>query len=138
MRDVKRWFGWMLVVLVVHMLEQLIFGIDELYEMQTFMAAWHSLFTNADYGTVVIVFAVVALVQLIAMGGVAGGRWPLLSAGFFGVAGIGEAHHVIKTIANGAYFPGAVSAIAFSACGALLLAAVIREFRTGSPVPVQG
>jgi hypothetical protein len=138
MKNVKRWFQWMVLVLVLHMIEQLLFGIDELYEMQALMAAWHGLFTNSEYGTVVLVGLVVVLVQLMALAGVAGGRWPLLPAGFFGLAGIGEAHHIVKTIAHGAYFPGAVSAIAFAACGALLLAAVIHEFRVGTPVPVHG
>lgn len=67
-------------------------------------------------------------------GGCDAERWILLPAGFFGLAGVGEIHHVVKTFAHGAYFPGAVSAVAFATVGALLFRAVIRELRRDGPV----
>jgi hypothetical protein len=127
----------MLAVLVLHGVEQLLFGIDELYEMKAAVATYQSWFANPDYGTVVLVFLVVIVVQSITLAGLSGGRWILLPAGFFGLAGVGEIHHVVKTFAHGAYFPGAVSAVAFATVGALLFGAVIRELRRGSaPVHV--
>jgi hypothetical protein len=58
-----------------------------------------------------------------------GGKWKLIPVGFFGVNGIIEVHHIVKTFLHGAYFPGAITAIAFVTVGALLLRAVFREWR---------
>ena len=30
MQDIRRWFGWMIIILVLHLAEQFLFGIDEL------------------------------------------------------------------------------------------------------------
>jgi hypothetical protein len=34
MRDVRYWFGWLPIILVTHGIEQLTFGVDEVYELQ--------------------------------------------------------------------------------------------------------
>ena len=47
-----------------------------------------------------------------------GRRWRLLGPGFFGVAGLIEAHHIVKTILRGAYFRGAVTAVPYVVVGA--------------------
>ena len=132
MRDVKRWFGWLMAVLVVHLAEQFAFGIDELEEMKQFSAWFHGWFSNQDYGSVALIGLGVLVVMLVARAGLAGGRWPLAPAGFFGLAGVGEIHHIVKTVAHGAYFPGAVTAIAYVTVGALLVRAVVRELRSAS------
>jgi hypothetical protein len=137
MQDIKRWYLWLMAVLVLHIVEQFLFGIDELYELQAGVGAIQRLFSNADYATVLLVSIMTLLVQLIGFAGLVGGRWPLWVAGFFAVEGMGEAHHIVKTIAHGTYFPGAVTAIAFVAVGARLLVAVIRELRA-HPLPSRG
>jgi hypothetical protein len=65
MNDIRRWFGWLIVVLIAHLAEQLLFGIDELYELKGQMATVLGLFPNPDYGIVMLVGVVVLLVQLI-------------------------------------------------------------------------
>src|SRR5262245_26970352 len=129
MRDVRYWFGWLPVILVFHGVEQLMFGLDELYELQGQLGAVLGLFANRDSGTVVLVFAVVLLVQLFVYTALVGGRWALLGPAFFAVAALGESHHIIKTIWRLDYFPGAVTAVAYVTVGILLLRAVVREFR---------
>ena len=104
-----------------------------LYELQGQVGMVLGLFENRDAGIVVLVFAVVLLVQVFVYTQLRGGRWRLLAPAFFAVAALGESHHVIKTIVRLDYFPGAVTAIAYVAVGALLLRAILREFR-GSPV----
>lgn len=89
MNEIRRWFGWLIVVL---------------------------------------------LVQLMVYGSLVGGRGPLFGPGFFGVSGLVESPHIIKTVASGAYFPGAVTAIAFVTVGFLLLRAVVREYKRESVV----
>ena len=129
MREVRYWFGWLPVILVFHGVEQLIFGLDELYELRGQTGAVLGLFANRDSGIVVLVFAVVLLVQLFVYASLIGGRWQLLGPGFFAVAAIGESHHIIKTIWRFDYFPGAVTAVAYVTVGFLLLRAVLRELR---------
>jgi GrpB-like predicted nucleotidyltransferase (UPF0157 family) len=123
MRDVRYWFGWLPVILVFHGIEQLLFGFDELYELQGQVGAVLGLFANRDAGIIVLVFAVVLLVQLFVYTLLSGGRWRLLGPTFFAVAALGESHHIIKTIFRLDYFPGAVTAIPYVVVGALRLSA---------------
>lgn len=132
MRDVRYWFGWLPIVLVLHGIEQLTFGLDELYELQGQVGLVLDRFANRDAGIVVLVFAVVLLVQTFVYASLTGGRWRLLGPTFFAVAALGESHHIIKTILRMDYFPGAVTAIAYVAVGFLLLRAVARELRSSS------
>ena len=129
MKDVQYWYVWFIIMLPIHLAEQFLFGIDELYEMQRFSAVFHSWFQNPDYATVTLVGIITLLVVLMIYAVLIGGRWRLLVFGFFGLVGVGESHHIIKTITHMQYFPGAVSAVPFVAVGILLLRAVIREWR---------
>jgi hypothetical protein len=62
------------------------------------------------------------------------GRWRLVGFAFFGISGLVESHHVIKTIVQLDYFPGAVTAVPFVIVGGLLLRAVVRQWREPSLV----
>ena len=136
MREVRYWSGWLPIVLVLHGIEQLLFGLDELYELQGQVGVVLGLFANRDAGIVALVFAVVLLVQLFVYASLVGGRWRLTGPAFLALAAIGESHHVIKTVWRFDYFPGAVTAIAFMAVGILLLRAIMRELgaRVGTAV----
>jgi len=129
MKDCRYWLGWLLIILPLHGVEQLLFGLDELYELQGQVGAVLDRFPSRDAGIVVLVFLVVILVQLFVYGALKGGRLGLLGVTFFGLSAVGESHHVIKTIVNADYFPGAVTAIPFVFVGVMLLRAVVREFR---------
>jgi hypothetical protein len=129
MNEIRRWFFWLPVVLALHGVEQLMTGLDELYELQGQVGFLLGLFPDRDSGIVVLVFAVVILIQLFVYGLLKGGRWALVAPAYFGLAALGESHHIIKTIVRAAYFPGAVTAIPYVVVGALLLRAVVREFR---------
>ena len=129
MREIRRWFGWLVIIGPVHVGEQLLFGIDELTEIKRIVAVYYGWFRDPDCGTVVLVGITVTLVLLMVYGLLVGGRWPLIVAGFFGVVGVGEVHHLVKTLLHLSYFPGTVTAIPFMAIGVLLLRAVVHEFR---------
>ena len=91
------------------------------------------LFSDADRAAVVLVFGVVTVVLLLCYGFTTGGGPRLIAASIFGLEFMVEGHHIVKTIVRGAYFPGAVTAIAFVVLGALILATARREFRRASP-----
>jgi hypothetical protein len=129
MREIRYWFGWLPIILILHGVEQLLFGLDELYELQGQVGMVLGRFRNRDAGIVVLVFAVVLLIQAFVYTLLVGGRWRLLAPTFFAIAALGESHHIIKTIVRLDYFPGAVTAIAYVTIGFLLLRAIVREFR---------
>ena len=131
MQEVRYWFGWLPVVLVLHGVEQLMTGLDELYELQGQIGMVLALFQNRDVGVVVMVFAGVLLVYGLVYTSMLGGRWRLLAPGYFAVMALVESHHIIKTIVRLDYFPGAVTAVAYVTVGALLLRAVVRELKKG-------
>jgi hypothetical protein len=131
MKDIRYWFGWLPIILVFHGVEQLLTGLDELYELQGQVGWVLGHFENRDAAIVVLVFAVVILVQAFVYGLLDGGRFRLLGPGFFALAALGESHHVLKTILRAEYFPGAVTAIPYVVVGAMLLRAVVREAQAG-------
>jgi hypothetical protein len=130
--ELLRWFRWLIVIGPIHVGEQLLFGIDLLSEIRAMFAVYYGYFQNADVGTVVLVILTVTMVQLLVYGGVAGGRARLLAAGFFGVMGAAEAHHILHTVLRGSYFPGLVTSFPFTGIGIMLLIAVVREWRETS------
>lgn len=132
MQDIKRWFFWFIIILPLHLAEQFLTGLDELYELKSQLAVIYGWFSNPDYVTVAFVGIVVMLVFLLAYGILIGGRPRLIAMGIFAFSGCVEIHHVVKTIIHGAYFPGAVTAIPFVALGLLLMRAIVREFRKTS------
>lgn len=132
MQDLKRWFVCLILILPLHLAEQFLTGLDELYELKGQLAVIYGWFQNSDYVTVALVGIVVMLVFLLVYGTFVGGRPRLIALGFFAGSGCVEIHHVVKTMMHGAYFPGAVTAIPFAAFGLLLMRAVVREFRKTS------
>jgi hypothetical protein len=130
MRDIRRWFGWLIVIGPIHLGEQILFGIDELDEIKRVVGMYYGWFRNPDQGTAALVGIVFTVVLLMLYGMLLGRGWRLAVMGFFGVVGVGELHHILKTVLHGAYFPGTVTAIPFIAVGALLLRAIARESRS--------
>lgn len=82
MNDIRRWFGWMIIILVIHMTEQFLFGIDELEEMKQLGAFFYSFFSNPDYASVAMIGLIVLLVQAFVFAGLKGGKWQLIPVGF--------------------------------------------------------
>ena len=136
-KDIRRWFGWLVIIGPIHMCEQLLFGIDELYELKRFAAAFYGLFRNPDYASVVLVIISFSIVNLIVYGLLVGGRWSQIALAVFAMVGLGEVHHVVKTVLHGSYFPGAGTSVPFVVFGALLFRSLISEFRamSGSASP---
>ena len=133
MTEIKRWFGWLLIIGPIHMSEQLMTGIDELQELKGFAAKYYSLFRDPDYGTVVLTMIIFSLVNVIVYAMLMGGRARLIALALFAMVGLGEVHHIAKTIVHLAYFPGTVTSIPFVLFGALLFRALVREWGAITP-----
>jgi hypothetical protein len=130
-----RWFLALVLIGPIHMAEQMVSGLDTLYELQALVAVWQSYFDNPDVGTVILVIAAVTLIQSLLLATLAGGRWRLFAAGFFGVQAVGEAHHLIQAAVNRAYFPGLITSIAYTWIGVMVVRAIVREWpSTAAPI----
>jgi hypothetical protein len=129
MRSLTFWFAMLVLIGPIHMVEQLLFGLDVMAEFKTMVAAYYSWFANPDIGTWLLVVVSLVLIQLLLLAMLAGGRWRLFAAGFFGVQAVGEGHHIVQALLQGGYFPGLVSSFAYIAVGVMVLIAVRREWR---------
>jgi hypothetical protein len=135
---VPQLFLIVILLLPLHGLEQLLTGLDELYELQAAFAPFLNLFANRDLGIVLLIFIATIAVLLLCYGFMVGGAPRLVAASFFGVQFMYESHHIVKSIVRGVYFPGAITALPLVCAGALLLAAAWREFRAERPLPESG
>jgi hypothetical protein len=128
MNNVPRLFLATTAMIPLHIAEQLVFGIDELYELRTMAWDMVSWLPDPDYGIVVQVGIVTTLVLAPRWGFMVGGKPRLIASGFFGLQFMVESHHIAKTILNGEYFPGAVTATVIVGLGAMIVLSVWREF----------
>ena len=136
MNNVPRLFLLTTAMIPVHIAEQLVFGIDELYELRQMAWDMVSFLPDPDYGIVVQVGVMTTLVLALCWSFMVGGMPRLVAAGFFGLQFMVESHHIVKTILHGAYFPGAVSAVVIVGLGAMIVTSVWREF-SGRQVSVR-
>jgi len=126
----SKWFGWLCLMLPLHMAEQLVFGIDELAKLKQVLAIYYGRFQEPDAGTVLLVMLLGSLVNLLAFLIALGGRGRRIALCVFGLSGVLEAHHLIETAVAGHYTPGTVTAVPYILFGLLVLRAVARERQT--------
>jgi hypothetical protein len=128
MNSVKTLLGWLAIVGPLHMIEQLIFGIDEIYELKRLLAPFYARFQNPDYGTVVLVTiggaSIFALFYMLE----AQGRARRAAVMILALLCVGEFHHVVKAIVRSQYNPGLAMAVPFVAIGVLLFRALRSEY----------
>src|SRR5262245_42197204 len=134
MTSVPRLFLFVIFMIPLHIIEQLIFGIDELYELRSMAWDMVSWLPDPDYGIVVQVGVATTLVLTLCWAFMVGGMPRLIASGFFGLQFMVESHHIAKTIVHGANFPGAVTATVIVGLGAMIVASVWREFSTNPSV----
>jgi hypothetical protein len=130
MNNVPRLFLFVACMIPLHIAEQLVFGIDELYELRSMAWDMVSWLPGPDYGIVVQVGVVTTLVLTLCWAFMVGGLPRLIASGLFGFQFMVESHHVLKTIIRGEYFPGAVTAIVLVGLGAMIVLNVWRELKS--------
>ena len=134
MQRTTRLLFWLMIIGVLHMSEQLIFGVEELQLFKPMVADYYQAMAGigADRATVVLVTVIVTFFTWLCYAILAGGRLRLAALGFFGVLGAGEGHHVIQAIVKGGYEPGLLTCVPYSWTGVLMLIAVWREYRNAA------
>ena len=131
MQRTTRLLFWLMIIGVLHMSEQLVFGVEELQLFKPMIADYYQAMAGigADRATVILVTVIVTFFTWLCYAILSGGRLRLAALGFFGVLGAGEGHHVIQALAQGGYDPGLLTCVPYSWAGVLMLIAVWREYR---------
>jgi hypothetical protein len=135
---------WLMIIGVLHMSEQLLFGVEELQLFKPMIADYYQAMAaiGPDRATVVLVTVVVTFFTWLCYAILSGGRLRFAALGIFGLMGACEAHHVIQAIVKGGYDPGLITCIPYSWVGVLMLIALWRGYRTlaapGSRNAVEG
>ena len=132
MDRIKTLFLLLTIVGPMHMAEQLMTSIEEFYAIRRLLeTTYYTWFdpSAADFATVILVTIVWTTGSLIFYTLLVGGAPRLILLGVFGLFGALEVHHVIQALVNGAYDPGVITSVPYSALGCLMVAAVWREFK---------
>ena len=132
MPAIRRWFGFLVVVAALHMIEQLLVGLDELYMIRRVLRVYFGRFSSTDFAIVLLVTVVVLLVLTLIYGVLLGGRPLLWVMGLFVFISITEVHHVVESVTERRYVPGTVTAILWIFVGVRLGQAVARQARSAS------
>jgi hypothetical protein len=131
MDRIKTLFLLFICVGPIHIAEQLVLGIDELYAIQSTVGVYYAWFppAYADHATVILIVFGLTTVLLLVYAQLLGGTAQLIVIGLFGLVGVSEVHHILETLVRGRYDPGAVTSELYIWVGALLLTSVWREYR---------
>lgn len=131
MPRIRTLFLLLTIIGPLHMAEQLLTGIDEFYSIRDLIGGYYAWFdpAAADHATVLLVTIVWTFVSVLFYTLLHDGLPRLIVPAIFGLFGVTEAHHVIESILKGAYDPGVVMSVPYAIVGAMLVAAVWREFK---------
>ena len=139
MPHIRTLFLLITVIGPLHMGEQLLTRIDEFYMIRgAAQRYYYDLFapSAADHASVLLITIVWTLVSLMFYTMLREGTGRLLIVGGLGFFGVTEIHHLIESIAKGAYDPGVITCVPYAIVGGLLVAAVARELRGHAPAVI--
>jgi hypothetical protein len=137
MKTSTRLYGWLKVVTVLHIAEQLIFGMQDLHQLQRMRAVYESCFANKNIALALLVTISAGLGIVAICCIVKGGFARFITMFVLGLPTIGEVHHLLDTLRAGRYTPGTVTAIPSILCGVLFLRALVNEYRPSKSVRVR-
>jgi len=124
-----RWIGAIGIIDVLHLTEQMLFGLGELATLKKALVHYYTWFQQPDYGTVLLAMIASATLFSVICAAMAGGMGRVAAGGFVGVIAISEVHHLCETVSAGHYTAGSVTAIPYFAAGVMLFRALLRERR---------
>ena len=138
MKRIRTLFLLLTIIGPLHMTEQMFTNIDEFYAIRAAIGQYHALFdpSRADVASVLLITIVWTFVSVLFCALLWENRARLVVMGLFGVFAVAEVHHVIQTIARGAYDAGVITAVPYAIAGFFLVKAVVRELRALGPLPV--
>ena len=137
MKPSTRLYAWLKLLTLLHIVEQLIFGMQDLHELQRLLAVYESRFGDTNGSIAVLATMSAAFAALAIHCILKGGFARFMTMFVLGLPTIGEVHHLVETMRAGHYTPGAVTAVPSVICGVLFLKALVKEYRPPKAVPVQ-
>jgi len=129
MKASTRLYAWLKLLTVLHLVEQLIFGMQDLHALKNMIAAYDRCFSNPGSATVTLLTIGAGLASLAIYCILRGGWARLIASIVLGLPAIGELHHLVETAHAGRYTSGTVTAVPSIICGVLFLRALVRECR---------
>lgn len=131
-----RLYGWLKLLTALHIVEQLIFGMEDLHQLQHLIVVYESWFGNTNAAIAMLVTSGIALVVLALRWILKGGFARFITMFILGLPTIGELHHLVEAARVGHCTPGSVTAVPCIVCGVLFLRALVIEYRPSKNVPV--
>jgi hypothetical protein len=130
MKSSTRLYAWLKFLAVLHITEQLIFGMQDLHDLQRMIAVYDRWTGNASAALALLAMISTGLASLVIRGILKGGSARFAAMFILGLPTIGESHHLVETMRAGHYVPGSVTAVPSVICGVLFLQRLTREFRS--------
>ena len=127
LNETARWIGLIGIIDVLHLSEQMLFGLDELTMLRRVLAGYYGWFRQPDYGTVLLAIIASTMLFSVVFAAMAGGMGRVVAGGFVGFIAISEVHHLCETVYAGHYTPGSVTAIPYVAAGVMLFRSLFWE-----------
>ena len=119
---------------VLHITEQLLFGMQDLHDLQHMIAVYDRWTGNASAGLALLATIGTGLAVLMIRGILKGGSARFAAMFILGLPTIGELHHLVETMRTGHYTPGTVTAVPSVICGVLFLQRLTQEFRSSRTI----
>ena len=137
MKTSTRLYAWLKLLTILHLVEQLMFGMQDLHEFQHLIAVYENRFgdTNGSIAALVTISASLAVlaVHCILKSGLA----RFITMFVLGLPTLGEFHHFVETMRVGHYTGGTVTAVPSIAYGVLFLRALMKEYCPSKDVRVR-
>ena len=132
MTRIRTLFLLLTIIGPLHMAEQMLTSVEEFHSIRALVAShYYTLFerSSADVASVLLITIVWTLVSILLYAMLHDGTPRLAVMGFFGLFGASEIHHLVESVAKGAYDPGLVTCIPYAVVGGLMVAAVAHELK---------
>jgi hypothetical protein len=129
MKASTRLYAWLKLLTVLHIVEQLIFGMQDLHQLQHLLVGYENWFGNTSTAIAALVIISLGLAVLAIRCILKGGSARFVAMFVLGLPTLGEFHHLIETMRAGHYTPGTVTAVPSLVCGVLFLQALVKEYR---------
>ena len=119
MKSSTRLYAWLKLLAVLHIAEQLIFGMQDLYALQRMISLYESWFANTTVAMTVLITIIMALAVVGVRCIINGGFTRFITMFVLGLPTLCESHHVIETLRALHYTSGTVTAVPSIICGVL-------------------
>lgn len=111
MKTSTRLYAWLKLLAVLHIVEQLIFGMQDLHELQHMLLIYENWFASSGKATAALI-AISEGPAILGIRCIISGGFARFAAMFvLGLPTIGELHHLVATVQFRHYTPGTVTAV---------------------------